>query len=258
MCRLLAFSFGEYTTQKEKIDLITSFRNLSETGMVPKGIDKGHRDGWGLSLYTKGNDVPFMYKTASSASLDDYLVLEDYFKDNILQSGLAHIRKKTVGEASRANSHPFVEGVYSFIHNGTVERGNGPYAELTPLCESVTDSERLFRHFLQIKGEKSTLKAYTEMIVSTRDNYPTYSALNTMLHDGKHIYISRVMNITNPQYTELDLENYYTLYLGKTSNGDMVVSSERLDYKDVSYILLTNNTICAINLETGTHELFSI
>ncbi len=258
MCRLLAFSFTENTNKQKRIDCISEFRKLANSGMVPKGIESGHKDGWGISLYTKGSELPFLYKSAYAADTDQSLILEDYITEEVFQSGLVHLRKKTVGEATRANSHPFVSGSYSFIHNGTVERGPGPYQELAPLCESVTDSERLFRHFLQLQEGKKTLPAYIEMLISTRDNYPTYSALNTMLHDGKCLYISRVINTNHPEYEALELGNYYTLYLGKNERGDIIVSSEKIECEDVSYVLLENNSVYVIDLEKGSQEIINL
>lgn len=257
MCRLLAFSLNENTDKQEKINLISNFRNLASVGAVPNGIEEGHVDGWGLSVY--GNEeLPFVYKSIFPADRDTDFISEEFLVDGSSQSGLVHLRKKTVGEASILNTHPFVDGNFSFIHNGTVEKGDGPYKELMSICESATDSERLFRQFLKIKGEKKTLEAYIEMLVSTRDNYPTYSALNTMLHDGHRVYISRIMNTNHPDFESMGLENYYTLYLGKTSDGDILITSEKLNYKDASYVLLKNNSVCVIDLEKGTQELLVV
>lgn len=258
MCRLLSFSFTENTNQQDKINCISSFRKLATSGMVPKTIRSGHHDGWGISLYLENEELPILYKSISSADDDKDFIDKDFFKENVGQSGLAHLRKKTVGETSIPNTHPFTDGVFSFIHNGTIEKGDGPYKELNSVCKGVTDSEKLFRKFLQIRENKNTLDAYLEMITTTKENYPTFSAVNTILHDDKFIYVSRVMNTKYPDYILLDLENYYTLYVGKSEDGDVIVSSEKINYKNMDYFLLPNDSVCIINLETGNQEIISL
>lgn len=255
MCRLLAFSFDENTCKRDKIDCVANFRKLACDGMVPKGMEKGHVDGWGLSVYGDDGGSPFIYKSIFKADEDVDFVGGEFFKNDTKQSGLAHLRKKTIGETSLENTHPFTEGIYSFIHNGTVERGEGPYEELAPLCKSVTDSERLFRKFLKLREEKDTLQAYKEMLRTTKENYKTYSALNTMLHDGKHIYISRIMNTEHPDYARLGLEDYYTLFAGENKKGNIVICSEKIESEEIDYFLIENNSLCIINLQNKTRTM---
>ncbi len=165
------------------------------------------------------------------------------------------MRKKTVGEASLANTHPFISENYSFSHNGTVSHAEA-YPALTSYCEGATDSERLFRRFLEIKATKGliTLDAYREMLLEVQNIYPEHSALNTMLHDGEQIYVSRSINMNNKNYSEDELLNYYTLYLGKTVKGDVIVSSEMLPYENTVYTLLPNHSLSIIDITNNNVE----
>lgn len=258
MCRLLTFSFKENTNKQDRIECIDAFRKLARSGMVPTTIESGHGDGWGLALYKGDEESLNVYKSVSAADVDQEFSGENFFKENVGQSGLAHLRKKTVGDTTLSNTHPFVEGIYSFIHNGTVAKGDGPYEELTSLCQSATDSERLFRKFLQLRAEKNTLDAYVEMLRVTKENYPLFTALNTMLHDGERVYISRVMNTSHPLYESLGLERYYTLYRGESKDGDVVVASEQIPYKGIEYSLLPNDSVCMIDLATGTYSMVEL
>lgn len=258
MCRLLAFSFNEKTQQQDRINCINYFRKLATFGMVPKTMESGHHDGWGIALYSTNEEFPILYKSILSADIDKNFVEADFFKENIVQSGLTHLRKKTVGELSLLNTHPFVDGIFSFIHNGTVEKGDGPYKELNSLCKGITDSEKLFRKFLHLKESKNTLDAYVEMLVTTKENYPTFSALNTILCDGEFIYISRIINSKNESYIPLDLENYYMLLVGKSEDGDVIVSSEKIEYKNTEYFLLPNDSVCIIDLKSREQKIISI
>ena len=168
MCRLFAFSFQVETIENKRAEYLNSFRNLSVEGRVLNRMFPGHEDGWGAAIYTKGETVPSVYKSVASAFGDGDFKNVKVFKNGMPQTGIAHLRKKTVGDASLVNTHPFVDGVYSFAHNGTVSEGL--YEELASRCEGGTDSERLFRKFLTIKekGGLSTHDAYKEMLVETK------------------------------------------------------------------------------------------
>lgn len=260
MCRLFAFSFNKDTEIEEKISCINSFKKLSITGSVLNISSPGHADGWGLAVYQGSNDLPYLYKSITSAGMDNDFKAESFLLEKGEESGLIHLRKKTIGEASLVNTHPFVEGIYSFIHNGTIAQGDELYTELSSCCEGATDSERIFKRFLEIKKNESmtTTQAYTQMISETRDLYPTYSALNTILHDGDCLYVSRVINKNNTKYESHTLEKYYTLYLGVTGNKDIIVSSEEIPYKDVTYNLLPNESISVITLTSGSIKTYSL
>ncbi len=260
MCRLFAFSFTESTTQQEKLECLNSFRKLAVTGAVLASSESGHQDGWGISLYKHKDTTPHIYKSIAQALEDKEFKAETFFSNISLESGLAHLRKKTVGEASLLNTHPFIDGKYSFIHNGTIAKETAPYEELSALCEGATDSERLFRRFLEIKNSRdiSTLQAFTIMIEETKTSYTSYSAINTVLHDGDYMYVSRVINTHNPHYEASAVESYYTLYLGATPNGDTVISSEEIAYKDITYTLLPNNSISVIPLSAGSVEIYQL
>ena len=127
-------------------------------------------------------------------------------------------------------------------------------------CDGSTDSERIFRKFLELKndGTITTATAYTKMINETMGLHPAYSAINTILHDGGCMYVSRVINTKNTNYEASVLENYYTLYIGITANRDIIVSSEKIPYKDIAYSLLPNESISVINLKNSSVETFQL
>lgn len=259
MCRLFAFSFTKETRLAEKIDAVHAFRLLSLSGSVPRTITPGHGDGWGIAVYGEGENVPHVYKSILSSADDADTTPLSFFTEGRAESGLAHLRKKTVGENALENTHPFIEGRFSFIHNGTIAKGDGPYPQLASTCEGNTDSERLFRKFLEnVNAGNSPQEAYLAMLRETCARYTSLSALNTILHDGTHLYVSRIMNIDYPQYKDLDLENYYTLYVGKNARGDVLVSSEKISFEGLDYTLLQNNSVCVIDLTTGTHSMIEL
>lgn len=256
MCRLLAFYFNTNTSREERVSCIDSFKKLSVTGSVLNTSSPGHADGWGITVYRNNEEFPYLYKSVLSAVDDNDFKTESFLSESSAESGIAHLRKKTVGETSILNTHPFVEGVYSFIHNGTISRDDELYQEVSLGCRGSTDSERIFRKFLTLKNNATTttMSAYTKMINETRNLYPSYSAINTILHDGDCIYVSRVINTKNIKYESCVLEDYYTLYVGRTTNNDVIISSEKIPHKDIVYSLLPNESISVINLKNGFLE----
>ena len=260
MCRLLAFSFTPETNKEERVSCINSFKTLSTSGSVLPMSTSGHADGWGFSLYKEKRVTPFSYKSVLSAVEDSRCKVESFFDGGIYESGLVHLRKMTVGGASLVNTHPFIESEYSFVHNGTISQSEKLYENLSAYCEGSTDSERLFRRFLEIKKNEivSTQTAFTKMLKETKELYPEYSAINTILHDGVCIYVSRIINQHNTKYTFSDTEKYYTLYVGTTKCGDTIVSSEKIPYEDIVYTLLPNDSVSVITLSSGILETHQI
>lgn len=255
MCRLFAFAFSDTTEEDTKMRYLNSFRALSLTGSVLNQSVPGHQDGWGAAVYTEGFAVPHVYKSVQSALSDNDFDQQHLFHNKTPQSGVAHLRKKTVGDVSLLNTHPFVDGSYSFVHNGTICANDQTYCELASGCQGDTDSERLFKKFLEIKKESnlSTQEAFKKMLLETKRSYPNYSAINTILHDGDAMYVSRVINTerTNCEYTKDQMENYYTVYLGRTKEGDSFISSEKINREEVVHTPLSNNTFCTVDKKTG-------
>ncbi len=253
MCRLFAFSFNKDTKKDHRVFCVNSFKSLSLHGAVLPTSVPGHGDGWGIVVYPRTENVAPFYKSVDPAHLDQLHKTDLFFEEGISQSGLIHLRKKTVGDTSLSNTHPFVEGAYSFIHNGTICHADA-YPELAPLCAGGTDSERLFRRFLEIKkyNNQTTLSAFKQMLQEVRSKYPKYSALNTILHDGEKIYVSRSITMNTKNFSDDDLLNYYSLYLGETLNGDVIVSSEKLQEVQVVYMLLPNNSLSSIDISNNS------
>jgi len=108
-------------------------------------LSNEHADGWGLAL--RRNDVwTIKRSTTCAARCADYAGLD---QEAVL--AIAHIRKKTVGELSLANTHPFQRGRFVFAHNGTVDTAPlvaATAAEHTASLIGTTDSEKLFMFVL--------------------------------------------------------------------------------------------------------------
>ena len=107
-------------------------------------LSREHKDGWGIALRTS-DDWIVHRSTECAAVCSRYGEVVDAVCAQVL---VAHVRQKTVGETSLANTHPFRRGSFVFAHNGTVQDVAGLVArtsrERLAEIEGDTDSERLF------------------------------------------------------------------------------------------------------------------
>lgn len=124
----------------------TSVRDLlSDGARCLRALSREHADGWGLAL-RRGDDWMIHRSTACAARCPSFAS-----GDLDTTIAIAHVRKKTVGELSLSNTHPFRRGRFVFAHNGTVETAalvarSAP--EHLAQIEGTTDSEKLFAFVL--------------------------------------------------------------------------------------------------------------
>jgi predicted glutamine amidotransferase len=121
---------------------------------------------------------------------------------------LAHVRDASVGRVAIENTHPFVEGIWVFAHNGTVARYKRSRVVREALLAAIsparrkglrgeTDSERCFQLFLSrldlragrgpaTVEEVRTAMADTVTIVrAVADRGEFRSTLNFLVSDGR-------------------------------------------------------------------------
>jgi glutamine amidotransferase len=134
MCELLGMECNVPT------DIVFSFSGLAMRG----GLKGPHADGWGLALYEEHAARVFLEPTAAAKS-----PLAKYIRENPIKTllAVAHVRKRTRGRVSLANTHPFVRELWGrhfvFAHNGTVKNVRRlPLGKFRPIGD--TDSEHAF------------------------------------------------------------------------------------------------------------------
>lgn len=134
MCELLGMECNVLT------DIVFSFSGLSGRG----GRHGPHADGWGLALYDGKSARVFLEPTAAAQSPLAKFVREHPIKTLL---AIAHVRRKTRGAITLANTHPFVRELWGrhfvFAHNGTVrDARTHKLGRFTPIGK--TDSEYAF------------------------------------------------------------------------------------------------------------------
>lgn len=98
-------------------DIVFSFSGLRQRG----GRTGPHADGWGLALYEGNAARVFLEPSPAAASPLARFVAENPIKTLL---AIGHVRRRTRGKPSLANTHPFVRELWGrywvFAHNGTL------------------------------------------------------------------------------------------------------------------------------------------
>jgi glutamine amidotransferase len=192
MCRLLGIAANEPT--EFRIVLREAPRSLA-------ALSREHRDGWGIAVYDACSSSWQIDKGIVCASEDErFHRLAIGTRGELLVS---HIRQKTCGDTSLANTHPFARGRWIFAHNGTVKDVDWLRACASPerLAEigGETDSELLFAWMLTRLDEAGvtdspanteTDKALGAIARAGRER-PGFGAFNFLLSDGFTTYAHR-------------------------------------------------------------------
>ena len=167
---------------------------FSFSGLALRGGAKGpHADGWGLALYDGRIARTFLEPHPACTS-----VLASFVRDNPIKTllAIAHVRKKTRGERTLANTNPFVRELwgrhFTFAHNGTVTAARDlPLGRFAPI--GTTDSEHAFCALMEMLR-----KEFPRYPTRKRDLWQAVAkfggvigrrgTFNFLLGDGEHLF----------------------------------------------------------------------
>ncbi|MFQ6135105.1 MAG: class II glutamine amidotransferase [Nitrososphaerales archaeon] len=215
MCRMLAIiSMKPLSTH-----YLRGFRRLSEDGRVSRNAKTpGHKDGWGVVRIDR-QPAYLGHKAlqndgaveANAATSQDYgRVCVDIEEKRLNGIFLAHLRKASSGKRVLENTAPFIEGKWSFTHNGTVyELGSG----------GVSDSRVLFKTLVEKMIERGDAVEGIRTALNKIKAYHTYSSMTFLLSDGRSLYAYR-------DYTQ-DGE-YYSLKHASAEDSTLIFSQEEI------------------------------
>lgn len=219
MCRMIAV-VGDKDLQSRAL---RTFHRLGAEGVVRKGMQPGHLDGWGIAAYNE-HGAAYVARSASSVA-DEKGKYFDAVEEVVEWRSpvvIAHFRKASLGDVQIENVHPFIDGPCIFCHNGTV-KGMDVLGPKPPTAGS-SDSEELFKRW-RCEGPKVH---FVEWLRSVEKNC-RYTALVCLLTDGKELIATRRVGKDplsvhdNPS----TYANYYTLF--QFRDGDQrIICSERL------------------------------
>jgi glutamine amidotransferase len=191
MCRLLGVVVSERADFRFSLhDAPRSLAHLSREHPHGWGVGVWDRDlGWQLekNVGCAGEDSRFSETAARAAG-------------EVL---IAHVRFRTVGPETLANTHPFARGRWLFAHNGTIDDVAWLRAQVsarrTAELEGATDSE-LFFAFLLTRLDRAGIThepagEATDRIVADAVGdalaRTSFGAVNFLLSDGEAVYAHR-------------------------------------------------------------------
>lgn len=194
MCRLLGAVSAEVVDHHHALHRAP--RSLAE-------LSPDHPHGWGLAVHDgrHGWDV---HKSPACAKDDDrFRALSHHARGRML---VAHVRKRTVGPTSLANTHPFRRGRWVFAHNGTIQDVDHLERRTSGVrrreIEGDTDSERFFAFLLTAvdaaggtdgvrRAAPGAIDAAIGSAVADLCARPDFGAANFLLGDGDALYAFR-------------------------------------------------------------------
>jgi glutamine amidotransferase len=114
---------------------------------------KEHKDGWGIAAYGVESRPSVAHGVGPAHSDPDFHRVSSLVSSHTV---VAHVRLASVGAVELRNSHPFLHGRWSFVHNGTLKNFEQHRhavealirPDLRPNIQGTTDSERCFHVFL--------------------------------------------------------------------------------------------------------------
>lgn len=183
MCELLGMECNVPT------DIVFSFCGLRQRG----GRTGPHADGWGLAFY-EGNATRVFLDPEPAAQSPLAHFLASHPIKTLLAIG--HIRKKTRGARTLANTHPFVRELWGrhwvFAHNGTVrDAKRRKLGRFMPIGD--TDSEHAYCYLLdqlrlRFDDYPRKVSDLWRAIAEIGGEIGEGGTFNFLLGDGRHLY----------------------------------------------------------------------
>jgi predicted glutamine amidotransferase len=203
MCRL--FGFRSAVPAAVHPSLVTQKNSLVIQS-------KEHKDGWGIAAYGVEPRPSAAHGVGPAHSDPDFHRVSSLVSSHTV---VAHVRLASVGAVELRNSHPFLYGRWSFVHNGTLKNFEQHRhalealirPDLRPNIKGATDSERCFHIFLTRLAARGPLDGVVsvqevaravaetmELVAAITDTHgpgPERSAMNFLVTNGDVMVASR-------------------------------------------------------------------
>ena len=214
-----------------------------------------HCDGWGLSTVDKGGSHTVLEKKVESAVQSS--TFDNTVSQNVADGALLHLRWATKGLSnSENNTHPFMYGDYSFIHNGSIFPPDAiaPFInpKFLPLIVGDTDSERYF-YLVMTEIEKLGLVDGIKSALKIIKEHGETTSLNCMLMNRDFfITVSEHNSQKKPDWAP---DDYYEIKYLPTSEGVLFASS---GWNQPGWKSLENHHCAVVNRSTFEIEVIAL
>ena len=214
-----------------------------------------HCDGWGLSTMNQSGSHIFVDKEVEAAA--ESTTFDATVAKNIADGALLHLRWATKGiSISENNTHPFVYGDYSFIHNGSIFPPDAIAPFIDPKFNSLivgeSDSERYF-YLVMTEIEKLGLVAGVKSALAIIKEHGDTTSLNCMLMNRD--YFLTVSEHNTARKPDWAADDYYEIKYLPTPQGVLFASS---GWNQPGWTTLDNHHAALVNRSSFEIEVIAI
>ena len=246
MCRLMGYVSPNKTSFPAIVgDYFSDFVALSSV----------HCDGWGLSTVDQsGSHIVLNRKVEAAAASSTF---DATVAKNVADGALLHLRWATKGiSISENNTHPFVYGDYSFIHNGSIFPPDVIAPFIDPKFKSLiveeSDSERYF-YLVMTEVEKLGLVAGVKSALAIIKEHGDTTSLNCMLMNRDYfLTVSEHDTARKPDWAP---DDYYEIKYLPTPEGVLFASS---GWNQPGWTTLENHHAALVNRSSFEIEVIAI
>jgi len=214
-----------------------------------------HCDGWGLSTVDQsGSHIVLNRKVEAAAASSTF---DATVAKNVADGALLHLRWATKGiSISENNTHPFVYGDYSFIHNGSIFPPDVIAPFIDPKFKSLiveeSDSERYF-YLVMTEVEKLGLVAGVKSALAIIKEHGDTTSLNCMLMNRDYfLTVSEHDTARKPDWAP---DDYYEIKYLPTPEGVLFASS---GWNQPGWTTLENHHAALVNRSSFEIEVIAI
>ena len=207
-------------------------------------LSSKHCDGWGIASEDKHTSTIQLAVEPSQADHSErFKELATELKSD---GALLHLRWATSGlSVKEGNTHPFIYGKYSFIHNGGVVPADSldPYVnpELLTLARGETDSEKYFYLIITEIEKHGEVAGILSALNIIKTNLYS-SSLNAMILTPDTLYV--VSEFIQERRPKGEPDDYYDLFYRKDENGFLVASS---GWDQIGWTPIRNHQLLAVD-----------
>ena len=214
-----------------------------------------HCDGWGLSTVDQGGSHTILEKKVEAAGQSS--TFDATVADNVADGALLHLRWATKGlSISENNTHPFMYGEYSFIHNGSIFPPDAISTYIDPKFQDLiigdTDSERYF-YLVMTEIEKVGLVDGMKSALTIIKEHGDTTSLNCMLMNREtFITVSEHKTDRKPDWAP---DDYYEIKYLPTPEGVLFASS---GWNQPGWKTLDNHHMALVNRSNFEIDVIAI
>ena len=214
-----------------------------------------HCDGWGISTNDRHHAHTVLEKKVEAAA--ESSTFKTVITDNAADGALLHLRWATKGlNNSENNTHPFVYGDYSFIHNGSIFPPDSFAQFIDEKFKSLiigdTDSERYF-YLLMGQIEKLGLVGGIKSTIAIVKEHGKTTSLNFMLMNNETFVVaSEHDSAKKPDWAP---DDYYVIKYKKSDEGVLFASS---GWNQPGWHILENHHAAIVNRSTFEIDVINL